>query len=58
MTTNWTAEDWLATDTVTALEELANLGIEGAAQYNLRLIAEATAKGDDRWYGVTIEDMR
>lgn len=52
-----TAQDWVDTDKYAVKKDIARLGVEAAAEYQMDLIIDRAASGDDRWDGITIEDM-
>jgi hypothetical protein len=52
------AIDWIATDRKSCIADVKRLGLDGATEYQMDLIADRATMGDDRWEGITEEDMR
>lgn len=52
-----TASDWINTDRASVVKDIERLGVDGAAEYQMDLIEQATERGDGRWNGITLEDM-
>ena len=52
------ARGWVTTEPSVCLEDVQRLGLDEAAKYNLDLIAEQTADGDDTWKDATLEALR
>jgi hypothetical protein len=53
-----TAESWISTDTESVKKDVARLGLDGATEYQMGLIADRSAVGDKRWDSVTEQEMR
>lgn len=53
-----TATEWIATDQKSVMDDIARLGIEGAANYQMDLIRDRQSCGDHRWDGITAAEMR
>ena len=53
-----TAESWISTDTESVKKDVARLGLDGAVEYQMGLIADRSASGDKRWDAVTEQEMR
>lgn len=58
MTTENRAYDWVNTDAAACRKDVERLGLEGAVEYQLDLIEDRKATGDDRWDSITDEQMR
>lgn len=52
------AKEWIATDRRAVEKDVARLGIDGAAAYQIDLINDRLASGDKRWEGVSEDEMR
>jgi len=52
------AQEWINTDKQACIADLKRLGLDGAADYQMGLIVDRSAVGDDRWDGITEEEMR
>jgi hypothetical protein len=52
------AREWIRTDLHGCLADIARLGIEDAAEYQIDLAMDRAASGDDRWDGLTVEALR
>lgn len=55
---NATAQNWIDTDKTSCRDDVERLGLDGATEYQMELIAGRAASGDKRWEGITAEDMR
>lgn len=55
---NATAQNWIDTDKNACRADVKRLGLDGATEYQMELIADRAASGDKRWEGITAEDMR
>ena len=55
---NASASDWIDTDTYACRRDIKRLGLDAAADYQMSLIIDREASGDDRWGGITVDDMR
>ena len=47
------AQEWIETDKLAVANDIERLGADGAARYQMELIAERVANGDRRWGGIT-----
>ena len=56
--TTATAQDWIDTDPNTCRDDVQRLGLDGAVEFQLFLIIERAAAGDNRWDDITEDDMR
>ena len=52
------ANEWIATDRAAVEKDIARLGIDGAARYQMDLIEDRMASGDARWADISEDDMR
>jgi hypothetical protein len=53
-----TAQDWIDTDPNACRDDVKRLGLDAAVEYQLSLIIDRAASGDDRWDDITEDDMR
>jgi len=51
------AQEWIDTDPQSIDGDIARLGIDGAAVYEMDLISDCGSSGDDRWGAITLEAM-
>lgn len=52
-----TARSWIATDPTGAKQDVARLGLQKAATYNMRMLRERISDGETHWKGITRADM-
>ena len=52
------AQEWISTDKPACIADVTRLGLDGAADYQMGLIVDRSAAGDDRWDDITEEEMR
>lgn len=52
------ASEWIRTDRNAVIADIKRLGLDAAVEYQMNLIADRKASGDDRWDSITEEDMR
>lgn len=52
------AMDWIDTDAESCREDVVRLGLDGATKFNTDMAKERAWSGDDRWVGITVEQMR
>jgi len=52
------AAEWIRTDENAVLDDVTRLGLDGATDYQMGLISDAVAAGDDRWIGITEDEIR
>ena len=51
------ASEWIRTDRNAVAADIKRLGLGGAVEYQMDLIADRKAAGDDRWDNISAEDM-
>lgn len=51
------AQEWINTDKSSCLGDVVRLGLDGATDYQMQLIADRSAAGDKRWDSITAEQM-
>lgn len=52
------ANEWIRSDPTAVIADIKRLGLDGAVEYQMELIADCVAAGDDRWAGITADAMR
>lgn len=52
------ASEWIQTDLNAVTKDITRLGLDGAVEYQMDLINDRKASGDDRWDCITAEEMR
>lgn len=51
------AQEWINTDPYGVMSDIERLG-ERAAEYQMELIEDSLSVGDNRWVGITLEEMK
>lgn len=52
------ADEWIRTDRDAVVQDHDRLGLDGCIDYQMSLIADRAAAGDDRWDEITYEEMK
>lgn len=52
------AQEWIRTDETACRNDVSLLGLDGATEYQMGLIADRGAMGDHRWDDISQDDMR
>ena len=52
------AQEWIRTDETACRNDVTRLGLDGATEYQMSLIADRAALGDHRWDDISEDDMR
>jgi hypothetical protein len=50
--------EWVRTDVGAVRNDVSRLGLDGAVEYQMELVADRKASGDHRWDDITPEEMR